>query len=112
MKSKYSKIQKKIWIQKYRNSGLSKKDFCHEYGLNYHTLSAWLHYEKSNEKANTELKIIPLEEENITSKEKSPIEMKKEKTHKNKITFRIKLRIKIPKLISFQWGGVFSNELP
>ena len=77
MKNKYSKIQKKNLIQKYRISGLTQKDFCHENGLNHHTLSAWIYFEKQNlkpkekEKKKEKLNFIPLEKDKFPWPKKS-----------------------------------------
>jgi hypothetical protein len=105
-------------IQKYRISGLTQKDFCHENGLNYHTLSAWIYFEKQNlkpkekEKKKEILNFIPLEKEDISLLKEKPIEIKNKQVNENKIRFEIKFKIKIPKFISFQGGTVLSKELP
>ena len=90
----------------------------HKNGLNHHTLSAWIYFEKQNlkpkekEKKKEKLNFIPLEKEDISLLEEKPIEIKNKQVNENKIRFEIKFKIKIPKLISFQWSGVFSKELP
>ena len=106
MRNRYSKTEKQEWIQKYQASNLSVKKFSDKYGVNYHSLSAWLHFQK----AKPEFSFVPI----VKAKPEIPVSKINDNqgylSIERNITFKFKVKIKISNFLYFQWKSALNKN--
>jgi transposase-like protein len=106
MRNKYSKTEKQEWIQKFQASGLTVKKFSEKYGVNFHSLSAWLYVQKRK----PEFNFVPIIKEKTQTPIPNIIVSQDDRDLQAKISLKFNFKIRILNLISFRWKSSFNRN--
>lgn len=106
MRNKYSKTEKQEWIQKFQASGLTVKKFSEKYGVNIHSLSAWLYVQKRK----PEFNFVPIVKEKIEIPFSKIDSIKKYPSNERNISIKFNIKIIIPNFISFKWKSTLNRN--